>query len=47
MNLTKKEVQKFALDRGYEARYSGKLRRHFFTRLIKIDIHKLINNKQS
>ena len=42
---TKNQIKQFAFERGYEHRYSGKLRKHFFTRLTGMDIHKLINSK--
>ena len=44
--MTKNQIKQFAFNRGYEHRYSGKLKRHFFTKLRRIpNIHTLINSK--
>ena len=43
--MTKKEITKLALLRGYESAYSGHAKRFYFTRKFKMDIHKVINSK--
>jgi len=46
--LTKAQFRKFAEERNCITKYSGKLKKHFITRLEylgKIDVHRLINNK--
>lgn len=45
--LTKKQFEQFAKERGCIASYSGKLKRFFLTKLVKMDINKIINSKNS
>ena len=43
--MTKREIKEFAKERGFEASYSGSEKKHYFKKVLPMNIHHVINSK--